>query len=479
MSASRKSLVRSTYLSSGPVPSRCGYCKSENTFLVEAVWAFRLTCQDYQDLVDRGFQRSGNFVYRPIMKETCCPQYVLRTDVVKFKPTKSQRYAVRKFNRYLVEGRPMETTLSAPPSPLPVPLMVPTANPLVPPVPPTVPTANPLVHSKKDFKPGNGADPSKPRARKAKYVRKERKELKALDRPHTPASMASSRNSPTLASIESPLEDLMTLPNPANCKHKFECRFVSIRPLSQEYMDTLTESYELFVKFQMTIHKEKKEDCTIGNFRDFIEQTPLLSSEGSGSMPCRYGTYHQQYLIDGKLIAVGVLDILPRGVLCEYFYYDPAYRFLSPGVYSAMNEIAFTQKLYRTDSSIANYYMGFYVQSCPKMSYKSQYSPSSLLCPETHTYVPLPLCVPKLIASGYSRLADASVANVRESFSEEELDALLVFSLSHASEQPVHQDMTYGQFRACYGAVRQPLMEEYARILGLEVASRTTIFLSF
>ncbi len=242
-------------------------------------------------------------------------------------------------------------------------------------------------------------------------------------------------------------------------------------------MDTLTESYELFVKFQMTIHKEKKEDCTIRNFRDFIEQTPLLSTEGS--IPCGYGTFHQQYFIDGKLFAVGVLDILPRGVLCEYFYYDPAYRFISPGVYSAMNEIAFTQELYKVDPSMCNYYMGFYVQSCPKMTYKSQYRPSSLLCPETHTYVPLQLCVPKLIASGYSRLAHDSVPDVRERFTQEECDSLLVFSLSHASEQPVHQDMTYGEFRTCYGAVRQPLMEEYLRIVGLEVASRTTIFLAF
>ncbi len=507
-SSSRRSLVRSTYSSTGPIPSKCGYCKSENSFLVEAVWGFRLTCQDYQDLVDRGFQRSGNFVYRPVMKETCCPQYVLRTDAVKFKPTKSQRYAIRKFNRFLVEGRPIEAGSSdsnagpasnTDPASKPVQFTTSSSNPTALASnqtalasDPTALTSDPTaltsdqtalagntVHTKKEIKPGKGADPNKPRARKAKELRKERRQLKALNRSATPSSMTMSSSSLTPSLVDHPLEKLLSLPDPASCKHKFECRLVSIQPLSQEYLDTLTESYELFVKFQITIHKEKKEDCTIRNFRDFIEQTPLLSTEGPSGMSCGYGTYHQQYFIDGKLFAVGVLDILPRGILCEYFYYDPSYRFLNPGVYGAMNEIAFTQRFYKINPSVCNYYMGFYVQSCPKMSYKSQYSPSSLLCPETHTYVPLQLCIPKLIASGYSRLADDSVANVRETFTQDEVDSLLVFSLSHASEQPVHQDMSYAEFKAYYGSVRQSLMEEYVRIVGIEVASRTTIFLPF
>ena len=40
--------------------------------------------------------------------------------------------------------------------------------------------------------------------------------------------------------------------------------------------------------------------------------------------------------MDGKLIAVGVLDILPQCVSSVYFYYDTDYSFLSPGVYSAL-----------------------------------------------------------------------------------------------------------------------------------------------
>lgn len=53
-----------------------------------------------------------------------------------------------------------------------------------------------------------------------------------------------------------------------------------------------------------------------------------------------------------------------------------------------------------------DYYMGFYIHSCPKMSYKGSYTPSFLLCPERLTWVPLELCRPVLDAQKYARLSD-------------------------------------------------------------------------
>ena len=49
-----------------------------------------------------------------------------------------------------------------------------------------------------------------------------------------------------------------------------------------------------------------------------------------------YGSFHQQYLLDGKIICVGVLDILPSLVSSKYLYYDPDYEFLNLGKYSAL-----------------------------------------------------------------------------------------------------------------------------------------------
>ena len=42
--------------------SRCGYCKSKNTcFTNDGMWAHVMTPQDYQDLIDRGWRRSGKY----------------------------------------------------------------------------------------------------------------------------------------------------------------------------------------------------------------------------------------------------------------------------------------------------------------------------------------------------------------------------------------------------------------------------------
>lgn len=49
-----------------------------------------------------------------------------------------------------------------------------------------------------------------------------------------------------------------------------------------------------------------------------------------------YGAYHQWYLLDGKLIAVGVIDILPGCISSKYLFYDPDYNFLSMGTYTAL-----------------------------------------------------------------------------------------------------------------------------------------------
>lgn len=49
-----------------------------------------------------------------------------------------------------------------------------------------------------------------------------------------------------------------------------------------------------------------------------------------------YGSFHQQYWLDGRLIAVGVLDILPKCVSSVYFFYDPDFSHLTLGTYGSL-----------------------------------------------------------------------------------------------------------------------------------------------
>jgi len=47
----------------------CGYCKGATSSFAHGMWAHRLTCQDYQDLIDRGWRRSGKYCYKPSLKK--------------------------------------------------------------------------------------------------------------------------------------------------------------------------------------------------------------------------------------------------------------------------------------------------------------------------------------------------------------------------------------------------------------------------
>ena len=111
------------------------------------------------------------------------------------------------------------------------------------------------------------------------------------------------------------------------------------------------EKFDLYVKYQHHIHHDKKEDISKNGFKRFLVDSPLTQEES-------YGSYHQKYLLDGQLIALAVLDILPSCVSSVYFLYDPDYGFLSLGKYSALREISLVQDYHTTIETLHYYYMG-------------------------------------------------------------------------------------------------------------------------
>jgi arginyl-tRNA---protein transferase len=135
-----------------------------------------------------------------------------------------------------------------------------------------------------------------------------------------------------------------------------------------------------------------------------------------------YGSFHQKYYIDDKLVAISIIDILPKCVSGVYFIYDPEYSFLSLGNYSALREIAFTSRLSEHLPELKYYYMGFYIPNCTKMKYKGNYKPSDLLCPATFTWQPLDKSL-KLIEAEPRSVLDPSVAsNSLADFPNRQLD---------------------------------------------------------
>lgn len=110
---------------------------------------------------------------------------------------------------------------------------------------------------------------------------------------------------------------------------------VQIRLLQQgtpEFDATIEESFGVYQKYQQAVHSDK--DCTRRGYESFLVSSPLYSVDDERTPTL--GSYHQQYVLDGRIVAVGIIDILPRCLSSKYFYYDPEYRFLTLGTYSAL-----------------------------------------------------------------------------------------------------------------------------------------------
>ncbi|KAL5557226.1 hypothetical protein UlMin_039462 [Ulmus minor] len=132
------------------------------------------------------------------------------------------------------------------------------------------------------------------------------------------------------------------------------------------------------------VHNDTPDHVTECSYKRFLVESPLIyvPPTGDGTVPpCGFGSFHQQYVIDGMLVAVGVIDILPKCLSSKYLFWDPDFAFLSLGKSSAMQEINWVKENQIHCPSLQYYYLGYYIHSCNKMRYKAAYHPSEHLCP--------------------------------------------------------------------------------------------------
>jgi arginine-tRNA-protein transferase len=121
-----------------------------------------------------------------------------------------------------------------------------------------------------------------------------------------------------------------------NSKNKLEFRLTRSYPPSDEFTRTLTESHSVYERYQMAIHGDSKSECSLSQFKRFLCQSSLQKDSSSKAPSNGYGCFHLQYYLNGKIVACGVIDILPGGISSVYFYYEPDLGFLKLGVYSAL-----------------------------------------------------------------------------------------------------------------------------------------------
>jgi arginine-tRNA-protein transferase len=80
------------------------------------------------------------------------------------------------------------------------------------------------------------------------------------------------------------------------------------------------------------------------------------------------------YRVAGRLMGVGLVDEMPRSISSTYFYFDPDYSKLSPGIFSALCEISLALQLGKE-----YVYFGYRVNGCKSLTYKSGFRPHELL----------------------------------------------------------------------------------------------------
>ena len=149
--------------------------------------------------------------------------------------------------------------------------------------------------------------------------------------------------------------------------------------------------FQLYCRYQQAVHGDSAAELTAASYTRFLVTSPLMAvPPGPGTPSCGYGTFHRQYWLGDKLVAVGVCDVLPRSVSSVYLFYDPDYAGLSLGKATACEEIAWVAREQAQHSpGLEFYHLGLYIPTCQKMAYKAAFKPSQLLCPRTMRWVPL------------------------------------------------------------------------------------------
>jgi len=228
------------------------------------------------------------------------------------------------------------------------------------------------------------------------------------------------------------------------------------------------EEYNLFCAYQAAVHGESQQSEAA--YTRWLCDSPLprpragaVAAAAAAARPPPFGTYHQQYRLGDRLVAVGVLDMLPGGVSSAYVFYDPGLqKTLQPGKLTALQEISFLASLRRAagaggeSDTLRWYHLGLFLPGNPKMSYKAAYKPSQLYCPIGKAWVPYEAAVPRL-GGGREALTEAAPPGDQQASLEQCL--VMLVGPSRGREEV----RTLAAAEACVDAEAKEALREAAR----------------
>ena len=388
--------------------SDCGYCRGneDGSRLTHGMWAHLLSIEVYQSLLDVGWRRSGKYCYKPTMSKTCCPQYTIKCDVTENQLSRGQKKSLKRFRSYIIDGVLPKAGVTATCDDSSNIAQISNKSP---------PTQNRTASEQpQQLESPSNLPKEKIRdgTQKKKYLRYQRRLEKLRAKSWSDEKIAEHFADKKHRRLEKQkpkqIEDFFDF-HQAKCKNNFEVKLVPSAD-SETFASHLQSEFSVYRSYQTTIHKDKKKELTSKQFERFLVHSPLRYSDLRPDSQHKGGSFHQQYWLNGELIAVGVVDILENCLSSVYLFYDPKYSFLSLGRISALYEIMFTRSIHSAHEDFKYYYMGYYIHSCPKMRYKADYRPSYLLCPETYLWHDVEKAKLLLDQSKYCRFSSPEAA---------------------------------------------------------------------
>jgi len=228
------------------------------------------------------------------------------------------------------------------------------------------------------------------------------------------------------------------------------------------------EAFEVYKKHCDGRHEGRNKTEEI--FKSFFCVNPYeyetLISKTKERTTMEIGAFHMKYYLENKLIAVGVLDIAPTCMQSIYFFYDPAFSYLSPGVVGALKEIEFMKKMQIYFPQFKYYHLGGYIQTCKKVQYKVDYEPAELLCPETYTWVRFNKDLKNDIDHGKVRLARKNVHVVKDQdLSKIDIDKFILKNIELNSRRILGQELDTKIYKTLLEFFREAAVYSGKRLL--------------
>ena len=256
---------------------KCGYCKQTGNYNSTGFWAHLMNVDDYQELINRNWRRSGQYCYVPKNRDTCCPMYTIKCDADNFQLNKSHKKILKRMSKFLRDGikdtnqKHQRDSVSESHEPKPskqrsdlqlegINLISPQqGNDLKANV-----KCNKIVPEKKKSVASIASDSDRAsNPKKAKLIRLERKKEKL-------AAKGLTLNDVQLktGNVEKSLEDFLA-EEPKAGKHRLEVKLV------QSSEGTAESIFNLYKKYQIHIHNDPPEKLSARSYERFLVKSPL------------------------------------------------------------------------------------------------------------------------------------------------------------------------------------------------------------